>query len=171
MFFVRMDYDLQKQRALWAAASKVRIRWRGRGAHRITNLLVPTHDVLIFHTVLRIVKKRKKNIPLWCETGYICELYANAANWGLQQRLRFVFGMYNLLCVCAYRSLLLYNKINSQLDATIIIFINNFNQLNMFRAILSSILWCTKGALKFHRMLLTSRQHRRCFILQAVNTD
>ena len=30
------------------------------GAHRITNLLVPTHDVLIFHTLLRIVKKKKK---------------------------------------------------------------------------------------------------------------
>ena len=33
-----------------------------------------------------------------------------------------------------------YNNINSQLDATIINFINNFNQLNMFRAIILPIL-------------------------------
>ena len=45
-----------------------------------------------------------------------------------------------------------YNDIKSQLDATVTNFIDNYNQLNMFRAIISSIL---------------SRQHRRCIIPQA----
>jgi len=46
-----------------------------------------------------------------------------------------------------------YNNINSQLDATITDFIDNYNQLN-----------------QFHLILVTSRQHRRCIIPQAVNT-
>ena len=41
------------------------------------------------------------------------------------------------VCVTVHRW---YNNINSQLDATITNFIDNFNQLNMFRAIISPIL-------------------------------
>jgi len=37
-----------------------------------------------------------------------------------------------------------YNNINSQLDATIINFIDNYNQLNMFRVIVSPILMSTR---------------------------
>ena len=41
------------------------------------------------------------------------------------------------VCVTVHHS---YNNINSQLDATITNFIDNYNQLNMFRAIISPIL-------------------------------
>ena len=41
-----------------------------------------------------------------------------------------------------------YNNINNQLDATIRIFINNPNQLNMFRAIISPILRSTRLCLQ-----------------------
>ena len=40
------------------------------------------------------------------------------------------------------------NNINSQLDATVINFINNFNQLNMFQAIISPILRSTRMCLQ-----------------------
>ena len=48
-------------------------------------------------------------------------------------------------------------------------FIKNSNQLNMFRAIISSILRSTEQ-LKFHLIQVTGRQQRRCIIPQAVNT-
>ena len=57
---------------------------------------------------------------------------------------------YNLFNLC---NVLKYNNINSQLDTTITDFIDNYNQLNMFRA-----------------MLPACRQHRWCIIPQAVNT-
>jgi len=41
-----------------------------------------------------------------------------------------------------------YNNINSQQDATITNFIDNFNQLNMFRAIVSPILRSTRLCLQ-----------------------
>ena len=72
-----------------------------------------------------------------------------------------------------------YSNINSQLDATITNFINNCNQLNMFRLIISPILRSTRLCLQLVVQsteeaacwcLATSRQHRRCFIPQAVNT-
>ena len=53
-------------------------------------------------------------------------------------------------------------------------FISDFNQLNLFRAIISPILRSTSLCLQFvvqvHLILVTSRQHRRCIIPQAVNT-
>ena len=39
---------------------------------------------------------------------------------------------------------ILCNNINSKIDATIIHFIDNYNQLNMFRAIISPILKSTR---------------------------
>ena len=41
-----------------------------------------------------------------------------------------------------------YNNINSQLDATITNFIDNYNQLKMFRAIISPILRSTRLCLQ-----------------------
>ena len=41
-----------------------------------------------------------------------------------------------------------YKNINSQLDATIANFIDNYNQLNMFRAIISPILRSTRLCLQ-----------------------
>jgi len=41
-----------------------------------------------------------------------------------------------------------YNNINSQLDATLTNFIDNYNQLNMFRAIISPILRSTRLCLQ-----------------------
>jgi len=41
-----------------------------------------------------------------------------------------------------------YNNINSQLDATITHFIDNYNQLNMFRATISPILRSTRLCLQ-----------------------
>jgi len=63
-----------------------------------------------------------------------------------------------------------YNNINSQLDATITNFIDNYNQLNMFRAIISSILrsirLCLQLVVPVQRTgHAASRQHRRCIIL------
>ena len=52
-------------------------------------------------------------------------------------------------------------------------FIINFNNLNMFRAIISSTLRYAGAygpAYQFQLILVTSRQHRRCIIPQAVNT-
>ena len=43
---------------------------------------------------------------------------------------------------------LYFNNINSQLDATIIILLANFNQLNIFRAIISPILRSTRLCLQ-----------------------
>ena len=40
------------------------------------------------------------------------------------------------------------NNINNQLDATITNFIDNYNQLDMFRAIISPILWSTRLCLQ-----------------------
>jgi len=54
-----------------------------------------------------------------------------------------------------------YNNINNQLDATITNVIDNYNQLNMFRAIISPILKSTDDAACW--------QHCRCIIPQAVN--
>jgi len=42
----------------------------------------------------------------------------------------------------------LHNNIKSQLDETITHFIDNYNQLNMFRAIISSILRSTRLCLQ-----------------------
>jgi len=42
-----------------------------------------------------------------------------------------------------------YNNVNNQLDATITNFIDNYNQLNMFRAIISPILRRTRLGLQF----------------------
>jgi len=66
-----------------------------------------------------------------------------------------------------------YNNINSQLDATVTKFIDNYNQLNMFRAIISPILRTTRLYLQLVVQRTDDaacRQHRRCVILQAVNT-
>jgi len=73
-----------------------------------------------------------------------------------------------------------YNNINSQLDATITNFIDNYNQLNMFWAIISPILRSTGLCLQlvYNAPVIlpagdkdvTSRQHRQCVIPQAVNT-
>jgi len=52
------------------------------------------------------------------------------------------------------------------MDATITNFIDNFNQLNMFRAIISPTLRSTRLWYNAPTML----QHRRCFVPQAVNT-
>jgi len=49
------------------------------------------------------------------------------------------------VCVTVHR---LYNNINSQLDATITNFIDNYNQLNMFQAIISPILRSTRLCLQ-----------------------
>jgi len=42
-----------------------------------------------------------------------------------------------------------YNNTNNQLDATITNFIDDYNQLNMFRAIISPILRSTRLCLQF----------------------
>ena len=65
-----------------------------------------------------------------------------------------------------------YNNINNQLYATIVVFINNPNQLSMFRAMLSPILRSTRLCLQRVKVLLAgeSRQHRGCVIPQPVNT-
>jgi len=49
------------------------------------------------------------------------------------------------VCVTVYHW---YNYINSQLDATITNFVNNYNQLNMFRTIISPILRSTRLCLQ-----------------------
>ena len=66
---------------------------------------------------------------------------------------------------------LIFN-INIQLDATVTNFIVNYNQLNMFRAIISPISR-NRLCLQLHRRCCqdaANRQHRRCIIPQAVNT-
>jgi len=54
------------------------------------------------------------------------------------------------------------NNINSQLEATITNFIDNYKQLNMFRAIISPILWSTKTVFTACGIM-----HRRCYLLVA----
>jgi hypothetical protein len=56
MLFVKVDYDLQK--AACSVIVCLEGAYSGERAHRITNLLVPTHGVLVFHTLLRIIKKK-----------------------------------------------------------------------------------------------------------------
>jgi len=53
-------------------------------------------------------------------------------------------GMYAM----KYKMNTKYNNINSQLDATITNFIDNYNRLNMFRAIISPILRSTRLCLQ-----------------------
>ena len=53
-----------------------------------------------------------------------------------------------------------YNNINNKLDATIMAFINNPNQLNMFRAMISPILRSTRLCLQACDIM-----HRRCWLL------
>ena len=66
---------------------------------------------------------------------------------------------YDTQSVCSIRSIapwlhilsqinLIYNNINSQLDATIMVFVNNRNQLNMFRTMISPILRSTRLCLQ-----------------------
>ena len=65
-----------------------------------------------------------------------------------------VLPLNNKLIDCVFRSVLLsdtfmyLNNINSQLDATITNFIDNFIQLEMFRAIISPILRSTRMCLQ-----------------------
>jgi len=72
-----------------------------------------------------------------------------------------------------------YNNINNQVDVTITFFINNPNQLNMFRAMISPIfrstrlclqivVKCTGGAAGLDKV--TCWQHRRYILPQAANT-
>ena len=72
------------------------------------------------------------------------------------------------------------NNIKNQLDAKVK-FINNSNQLNMFRGALDCVysLWYNAPMMlpagkldevEFHFFQVTSRQHHRCIIPQAVNT-
>ena len=63
--------------------------------------------------------------------------------------------------------------INSQLDATTTGFIGNYNQINMFRAIISPILRSTRRCLQLVVKCTDDaacREHRRCIIPQTVNT-
>ena len=66
-----------------------------------------------------------------------------------------------------------YSNINSQPDETITNFIDNYNQLNMFRAIISPIIRSTRLCLQ---LVVSSTddaacwQYRRCIIPQVVNT-
>jgi len=50
--------------------------------------------------------------------------------------------------ICMARRLCRGNNINSQIDATITNFIDNYSQLNMFRAIISPILRSTRLCLQ-----------------------
>jgi len=61
----------------------------------------------------------------------------NASRWqmGFNSAFKGLWGVYNFnICVTVH---CWYNNINSQLDATITNFIDNYNQLNMFRAYLA----------------------------------
>jgi len=69
----------------------------------------------------------------------------------------------------------IFNNINSQLGATFTNVIDNYNRLNMFRAIISPILRNTRLCLQHRRCCLlvtkmTSNHHRRFIIPQVVNT-
>jgi hypothetical protein len=66
-----------------------------------------------------------------------------------------------------------YNNINSQLDATITNLIDNYNQLNMFRTIISPILRRIRLCLQLVVPCTDEAdcwEHRWCVIPQAVNT-
>jgi len=52
--------------------------------------------------------------------------------------------IYNIYIIYIIYYIHTHNNINSQLDATITNFINNYNQLNMFRVIISPILRRTR---------------------------
>jgi len=96
----------------------------------------------------------------YCRFRYLLSLVPNGFYW-----IFFMQGQHLKFFV--------WSNINSQLDATIKNFIDNYNHLNMFRAIISPILRSTSCGIKHRRcwLLVTkikSRQHRRCFIPQAV---
>jgi len=88
-------------------------------------------------------------------------------------RLFYICGAISLTLTLSLGNSELSNNINSQPDATITNFIDNYNQLNMFREIISPNLRSTGLWLQlvvYSTDDVTSRQHRRCIIPQAVNT-
>jgi len=73
--------------------------------------------------------------PLTCLHGVV--YFCKVDNVELQSKESFIFVYVFDVCVTVHHR---YNNINSQLDATITNLIDNYNQLNTFRAIISRIL-------------------------------
>lgn len=81
-------------------------------AHRIANLLIPTHDVLIFHTLLRIIKKEYSSLlrnGIHLRTACECRKFRNSAALAVCIRnVQFALCLFLLnLAFCNWRCLFL----------------------------------------------------------------
>ena len=123
---------------------------------------------------------RQNKLVKWCEARHRITTTRKLKSEGGREKERNYKN--NQLCgtkssfnfMYAWPCLIDINNIDNQLDATIT-FINNSDQLNMFRAIISPILRSTRLCLQFvvqAPMMLPAggRQHRGCIIQQVVNT-